>query len=135
MKLVSPMQRYYSRVTPKDADGSVMEDPDGRYEYYDNNDLNPKVQPCGGAKLGRVHFDAESGTRMNVLWRTVHPDLKGNCTIRLSDGLNEKLVDVMHPADGSADDSGKFPCGRIQNVIEGKEIKLPKNFSCDSCTL
>jgi len=106
------MQRYYSRVVPKDADGNPMEDTDGRYEYYDESELNPMVAPCGGAKMGRVHFDADSGSKAYILWRTIHPDTHGNCTIRLSDGLNENMAEVLKPLDNSTDSKGKFPCGR-----------------------
>ena len=112
MKLVSPIQRYYSRVTPKDADGSTLDDPDGRYEYYDDSDLNSMVAPCGGAKLGRVHFDAASGSKAYILWRTIHPDLHGNCTIKLSDGLSESMSEVLKPLDNSTNKKGQFPCGR-----------------------
>lgn len=63
MKLISPMQRYYSRVRPKDADGNVMDIDELKYPPYDPSDLNPLLEPCGGAKPGRVHFDAESGSK------------------------------------------------------------------------
>jgi len=62
MKIVSPMQRYYSRVVPKDADGNEIDDA-GRYEPYTDADLNPALFPCGGAKAGRIHLDAEMGSK------------------------------------------------------------------------
>lgn len=46
MKLVMPMQRYKSKVTPKNEFGEVMDD--SRYESYDDADINPLVAPCGG---------------------------------------------------------------------------------------
>jgi hypothetical protein len=139
MKLISPMQRYPSRVTPKDSQGNTLSD-DGRYPEYKESDLNPSVAPCGGAKLGRVHFDADAGSKAFVMWRTIHPDLAGNCTIRLGDGLvdasgNEEF-EVLFPLDGSANNTeGKFPCGRTTTSMEGKEIRFPKNLTCDECTL
>ena len=113
MKLISPMQRYWSRVTPKDSQGNTLND-EGRYEEYKDSDLNPSHAPCGGAKAGRVHFDADAGSRAFIMWRTIHPDLSGNCTIKLGDGLTDgpDEMDVLFPLDGSANNEGKFPCGR-----------------------
>jgi hypothetical protein len=122
-------------VTPKDSAGNVLYN-DGRYEEYKESDLNPSMAPCGGAKEGRVHFDAETGSKAFIMWRTIHPDLTGNCTIRLGDGLSEEDMDVLMPLDGSANTTeGKFPCGRTTSSMEGKEVKLPKNLTCDDCTL
>ena len=138
MKLISPMQRYPSRVVPKDSEGNLIYDTEGRYESYKESDLNPGMAPCGGAKAGRVHFDADAGSKAYVMWRTIHPDLTGNCTIRLGDGLTDAPdeFETLFPLDGSADKtSGKFPCGRTTTSMEGKEIKFPKNMTCDSCTL
>lgn len=41
-----PMQRYKSRVVPKDEKGDLLDD--SRYETYDDADINPIVGPCGG---------------------------------------------------------------------------------------
>jgi hypothetical protein len=54
-------------------------------------------------------------------------------------GLDQEESDegrfiVLKPRDGSANAAGQFPCGR-EVGYEGKEFKLPKNFTCDSCTL
>jgi len=109
------MQRYYSRVRPKDADGNPMDLDEEKYPPYDATDLNPLLEPCGGAKTGRVHFDAESGSKALIQWRTVHPDEQGNCTIRLGDGLTDSETEftVLSPTDGSGKNTkGKFPCGR-----------------------
>jgi hypothetical protein len=137
MKLISPMQRYWSRVTPKDSAGNTLEN-DGRYEEYKDSDLNPGLTPCGGAKAGRVHFDADAGSKSFVMWRTIHPDLNGNCTIKLGDGLTDSAEEllVLFPLDGSANNTeGKFPCGRTTTSMEGKEVRFPKNLTCDECTL
>lgn len=138
MKLISPMQRYWSRVTPKDSEGNTLYDSDGRYPEYSEKDLNPALAPCGGAKTGRVHFDAESGSKAFMFWRTIHPDLYGNCTIRLGDGLTDapNEFEVLFPLDGSGNKTeGKFPCGRSTTSMEGKEVRFPKNLTCDECTL
>ena len=113
MQLISPMQRYISRVTPKDIDGNVIDDT-GKYESYTEADLNPLLAPCGGAKAGRVHFDSESGSTALISWKVYHPDDQGNCTISLGDSIDDQKYDVLYPLDGSGSRKthGKFPCGR-----------------------
>ena len=67
-----------------------------------------------------------------------HPDLYGNCTIRLGDGLTDapNEFEVLFPLDGSGNKTdGKFPCGRSTTSMEGKEVRFPKNLTCDECTL
>ena len=59
----------------------------------------------------------------------------GNCTLRLGTGPNESDLQVLFPLDKSANKQGAFPCGREETSLEGKEVKFPKNFTCDSCTL
>ena len=44
MKLMSPMQRYKSRVTPKDSNGDAIATDDGD----DDSTPNPKTEPCVG---------------------------------------------------------------------------------------
>jgi hypothetical protein len=132
MKLISPMQRYTSRVTPKDADGNAISTDDGE----EDTAVNPKTEPCGGQKSGRVHFDAESGSKAFIAWKTLHPDETGNCTIRLGNGNIASNLQVLKPLDGSGKKTkGTFPCGRSESFEEGKEIKFPGNMSCDHCTL
>jgi hypothetical protein len=101
MKLISPMQRYKSRVTPKDSNGNVIDTDDGD----DDSTPNPKVYPCGGQKSGRVHFDAESGTKAFIAWKTLHPDETGNCTIRLGNGNIASNLTVLYPLDGSGNNT------------------------------
>ena len=130
--MVSPMQRYVSHIKAKDSDGNEIEVDDDE----DKPDLNPKLQPCGGFKAGRVHFDAEVSTKIFVAWKTVHPDVLGNCTIRLGSGVNQGAFNVIQPVDGSGKKTkGKFPCGREEKSYDGKLIKLPFNLTCDDCTL
>jgi len=64
----------------------------------------------------------------------LHPDVNGNCTLKLGTGMLENNYEIIQPIDGSAI-NGKFPCGREQTNYEGKTIKLPLNLTCDSCTL
>ena len=95
------MQRYKSRVTPKDSNGNVIDTDDGD----DDSTPNPKVYPCGGQKSGRVHFDAESGTKAFIAWKTLHPDETGNCTIRLGNGNIASNLTVLYPLDGSGNNT------------------------------
>jgi len=129
---MSPMQRYHSHVKPKDMAGSEV---DNDPENDDDSGLNPHLEPCGGFKPGRVHFDAEVSSKVFVAWKTVHPDATGNCTLRLGAGLMQSNFEVIRPLDKSADIHGKFPCGRDQSDYDGKMIKLPLNLTCDECTI
>jgi hypothetical protein len=74
MKLISPMQRFYPRAKPKDDNGDDIPDDSDRYPVYDESELNPKLSPCGGAKMGRIHFDAAQGSEIYVMWKVVHSD-------------------------------------------------------------
>lgn len=65
----------------------------------------------------------------------MHPSPTGNCTVRLGEGLEEDDFLVLFPRDGSADTTGKFPCGREVTAFEGKEFKFPATYTCDACTL
>lgn len=84
---MSPMQRLDLHAKLKDDDGNFVENPidmDNTGEEV----INPKQAPCGGYKSGKVHFDAEVSTRIFVAWKIMHPDVTGNCTIRLGSGVN-----------------------------------------------
>mgnify|MGYP000937757871 CR=1 FL=1 len=130
--MISPMQRYISHVKPKDAEGNEIEPSEDEAEAVQN----PKLQPCGGFKSGRVHFDAEVSSKIFVAWKTVHPDVAGNCTIRIGSGDSQGGFNVIQPVDGSGmKTKGKFPCGREERAYDGKLIKLPFNMTCDDCTL
>ena len=68
-----------------------------------------------------------------------HASPEANCTVRVGHGLDQEEGDegrfiVLRPRDGSANQDGSFACGR-EVGYEGKEFRLPKNFTCDSCTL
>ena len=69
------------------------------------------------------------------MWKVVHPSSVGNCTIRFGSGNDESAFTVLYPRDGTADSTGKFPCGRFSTPYEGKEFRFPKDITCDSCTL
>lgn len=65
----------------------------------------------------------------------MHADIVGNCTIRLGSGVSQENFQVIKPIDGSANKLGKFECGREHNNYDGKVIKLPKDLTCDDCTI
>ena len=91
--------------------------------------------PCGGTSKSSVHYVATPGSRNYIAWKVVHPSLKGNCTIRLGQGADEEDFTVLIPLDKSANVNGSFPCGREETGIEGKEVKIPSNMTCDSCVI
>ena len=98
--------------------------------------IDRNQQPCGGANtLGVVHYATRPGSRNFIGWKVINPAPEGNCTVRIGMGPNENDFKVLFPIDGTADDSGSFPCGREQNPLEGKEFRFPKNFTCDDCAL
>lgn len=78
---------------------------------------------------------ATPGSRNFIAWKVNHPAPNGNCTIRLGTGPDESDFRVLHPLDKSANKNGSFPCGREETGLEGKEVKFPKNLTCDTCTL
>ena len=81
-----------------------------------------------------MHFDADVGSKAFISWRTHHPDPAGNCTLRLATSADDDVLDVMYPLDGSGKHTnGKFPCGRRESLSEGKEVRFPKNVTCDQC--
>lgn len=92
-------------------------------------------QPCGGTEISPVHFVSTPGARNFIAWKTLHPSKKGNCTIRIGDGPNESDFQTLLPLDNSANKKGFFACGREFAELEGKEVKFPKNLTCDRCTL
>lgn len=101
-----------------------------------NEIIDRREAPCGGANsVGVVHFATRPGSRNLVGWKVINPAPEGNCSIRLGIGPNENEFVTLYPIDGSADDDGTFPCGRVQTPFEAKEFKFPKNFTCDDCAL
>jgi len=65
------------------------------------------------------------------------PDETGNCTIKLSDGADDSDFEQLLPLDNTAfhhnRQRGYFPCGRSKADMEGKEVKFPRNVTCDAC--
>ena len=93
------------------------------------------IQPCGGTSKGFVHFVTTPGSKNYIAWKVVHPSQSGNCTLRMGQGADEDDFFVLHPLDKSGDKYGSFPCGREETGVEGKEIKIPSNITCDQCVI
>jgi hypothetical protein len=78
-----------------------------------------------------VHFEANPGSKNVIGWTVIERADNGNCTMKIGvdpDGIN---MTVLFPLDGSADDTGSFPCGREEVAFEGKQVRFPKNLDCD----
>ena len=134
MKLISPMGRFVTRKKIKDEDGNIVED--SSLVQVEESDTNPRLEPCGGFPRGRVHFDAQPGSKAMISWKTKFPDVKGNCTLKLGSKSDSGSFTTLLPVDGSGNkNKGKFPCGRESSSQEYKIIKFPANTTCDSCTL
>ena len=59
------------KVKLKDEDGNVIDN--GSVDDQIEN-LNPHMQPCGGALRGSSHLMSEVGSKHTVTWKTMHPD-------------------------------------------------------------
>lgn len=93
-------------------------------------------RPCGGTVPGAVHYETTPGSRNLVAWKIHTPAPNGRCVIRVSDSPKEKeFKDVLRPTDNSAAEDGSFECGREITNYEAKEVKIPRDFVCDSCIL
>ena len=113
--------------------GSVL-DPQAR-EGTDPGLMN--TGPCGAREKGKVHYMSQPLQRNSISWKTIHHSKQGNCTLRLGPGIDETFerdYKLLIPIDGSADDTGRFPCGRISGIVESKVVIFP-NVTCDDCTL
>lgn len=93
------------------------------------------IEPCGGVPKKKTNTLANSNSLINVVWEIRVPAINGNCSVKISPGLeNATNFKTLLPADGSANSTGFFPCGRSQG-FETKQFKLPDNYVCDQCTL
>ena len=135
----------------------VMEDPRPR----NGTSSFPKSKgPCGGAHQGDVYYSAFPGRSNLIRWKIIHPIPEGNCTLRLSNGIDEndeKGYTVLNPVfdysfqnyDGSYDyysgdqsnymrkfySGGKFSCGRTdEDTFESIAVQFP-NLTCEDWLL
>jgi hypothetical protein len=91
--------------------------------------------PCGGITKQKADTLTNRGSNIHVIWETRNPVQNGNCTIKISPGLDkEENFTVLYPANAKADAAGSFSCGRMKG-FESEQFKLPENYVCDQCTL
>lgn len=134
----------------------VLEDP---FPRNNTSSAPTSMGPCGNTKRGLVYYSAFPGRSNLIRWKVVHPIVEGNCTIRLSNGVDEKddkNFEILQPVfdfsyqrtDGSYDyfsgeignyyrkvyPDGSFTCGRADpGTFESITVLFP-NMTCDECT-
>ena len=133
----------------------ILEDPNPR---EGSSPLPLNQGPCGGARRGPVFYSAFPGRSNLIRWKVIHPISEGNCTIKLSNGLDEAHDSSFQPLlpvydfsfqnkDGTMDyysgeqgnynrqfyKHGKFSCGRVDaGSFESITVKFP-NMTCEDC--
>jgi hypothetical protein len=91
--------------------------------------------PCGGVAKKKADTLTNRGSYINVVWETHQPVQNGNCTVRISPGLDkEENFTLLYPKKIATDATGSFPCGRVQG-FENQQFSLPEDYVCDQCTL
>lgn len=135
----------------------ILEDPNPR-EGTSSLPLNQP--PWGGTKRGMVFYSAFPGRSNLIRWKVIHPIINGNCTIKLSNGLDQTHSNAFQPLtpvfdfsyqnkDGSLDyysgdqenyyrnffKNGKFSCGRVDpGTYESITVQFP-NMTCEDWIL
>ena len=75
------------------------------------------------------------GSSINVIWEILVPENSGFCTVKISNGRQEKEdFKLLKPINEEIKEDGSFICGR-EKGFEHKEFILPDNYECDGCTL
>lgn len=92
------------------------------------------VAPCGGVNKKKADTLTNSGSKMHVIWETINPVYNGNCTVRISPGLDQSNFTLLTPIHRRINEDSQFPCGRTKG-FESEQFKLPEDFVCDQCTL
>lgn len=93
------------------------------------------VAPCGGVMKRKADMLTNKGSILNVIWETRKPSINGNCTVKLSPGLeHETNFTLLSPVSVQTYNDGSFPCGRIKG-FESQQFTLPNDYVCDQCTL
>ena len=91
--------------------------------------------PCGGVTKKKANTLTTMGGNIDVVWEVFNPVSGGNCTVKLSPGLETASNFItLQPADISLDRNGQFACGRVKG-FESHQFKLPQDYVCDQCTL
>lgn len=93
------------------------------------------IAPCGGIAKKKANTLTNKGSNIFVMWEILNPVAGGNCTVKLSPGLeSEKNFTILSPKDIVLDSKGHFTCGRTKG-FESHEFVLPSDYVCDQCTL
>ena len=91
--------------------------------------------PCGGIEKKASNTLTTKGSTINFIWEILVPENSGNCTVKISNGLqNEENFELLKPVDGEVYHDGSFKCGR-EKGFENKDFILPEDYECDGCTL
>lgn len=136
----------------------IMEDP---FPMVGSTTHPSKTPPWGSSsKRGNVYYSAYPGRSNLIRWKVIHPIPDGNCTIKLSNGLDLSHSSSFEPlspifdysfqnTDGTLDyysgdqgnyyrnffHKGKFSCGRVDpGTYESITVMFP-NMTCDDCVL
>ena len=91
--------------------------------------------PCGGIEKKEANTLTTKGSSINFIWEILVPENSGNCTVKISNGLqnNDNFV-LLKPLNEEINEDGSFKCGR-EKGFENKEFLLPEDYECDGCTL
>jgi hypothetical protein len=91
--------------------------------------------PCGGIEKKKANTLTNKSSLINVIWQILVPENTGNCTVKISNGLqnNDNFV-LLKPLNEEINEDGSFSCGR-EKGFENKEFILPDDYECDGCTL
>ncbi len=93
------------------------------------------VAPCGGVPKIEAHTLTDKASQLDVVWETIVPIADGNCTVRLSPGLEiQANFTTLYPKDIQTNKDGSFACGRSDS-FESHQFKLPDDYVCDLCTI
>ena len=91
--------------------------------------------PCGGIDKKASNTLTTKGAIINFIWEIMVPENSGNCTVKISNGLqNEENFKLLKPVEGEVNEDGSFICGR-EKGFENKDFILPDDYECDGCTL
>jgi hypothetical protein len=93
------------------------------------------VGPCGGVEKKSANTLTTKGSSINFIWEVLVPENSGNCTVKISNGLQDiESFKLLKPVDVEVNSDGSFKCGR-EKGFEHREFILPENYECDGCTL
>ena len=91
--------------------------------------------PCGDVEKKPSNTLTTKGSIINFIWEIIVPENSGNCTVKISKGMQkEDNFELLKPVDGETFSDGSFICGR-EKGFENKDFILPENYECDGCTL